>query len=390
MRRSLLVGAFSLLSLPALAQGRIAAGDRLGVNSPHVEPIPLAVPSASSLAARKTKYLLSVPARGQWVDAGIGVTPADHLAITATGSVTLADGRVSGPAGVARGWKDLLRAFPLESGNVGGLIGRIGDPQTAVPFPIGAALDKNAPASGELYLAANTGEQLAGRGKYTVHLGLRRVSAAAMALPSVNLEQMLPPDLFDGMPRQVADQQGDPGDMVNFAILGSPAAVLSAFAAAGWVQVDKTTNDAILHGLLATFSKKAYLSMPMSTLYLFGRPQDLSYARADPLMVALERHHLRVWNSGRIVAGRTLWVGSATHDEGLERDARNNGVTHRIDPHIDTERDFIEQTFAAAGVLDAAAYLTPTNPLRAARTATGGDFTSDGRIAVMLLRQAQK
>ena len=103
-------------------------------------------------------------------------------------------------------------------------------------------------------------------------------------------------------------------------------------------------------------------------------------------MVALERHHLRVWQSGQMVGGQPLWVGSATHDNGLERDQRDNGVTHHIDPNIDTERDFIEQSFASAGALSGAAYASPADPVRDAKTATGGSFETDGRVLVMLLR----
>jgi LssY C-terminus len=124
----------------------------------------------------------------------------------------------------------------------------------------------------------------------------------------------------------------------------------------------------------------------MSTLYLFDRPQDLSYARGDPITVAAIRHHLRVWKTTETVAGKSMWVGSATHDIGFEKDQRNGGVTHKIDPEIDQERDFIEQSFAAAGNLVAAAFVTPANPLRTARTATGGEFHSDGRIVVLDLR----
>src|ERR1700755_880630 len=120
--------------------------------------------------------------------------------------------------------------------------------------------------------------------------------------------------------------------------------------------------------------------MPMSTLYLFERPQDLSYARADPITVAAERHHLRVWKSPETVSGKPLWVGSATHDIGFEKDQRTGGVTHKIDPEIDKERDYLLQSFDAAGNYSSAAYVTPTNPLLTAKTATGGSFQSDGRI----------
>ena len=158
------------------------------------------------------------------------------------------------------------------------------------------------------------------------------------------------------------------------------------FKAAGWSTVDKSVQEAILNGLLKTLSHEAYTEMPMSTLYLFGRPQDMSFARADPLLVAAERHHLRVWESSETVGGRQLWVGSATHDIGFEKDQRTGGVTHKIDPKVDKERDYLLQSFDAAGVFSSAAYVTPSDPLIDAKTATGGSFHSDGRIVVMELK----
>jgi len=352
-----------------------------------VQPIPLAIPAAKSLAARKASYTLTVPGTGAWIDTGIEVTPADHIEFTATGQLTLANGNVSGPEGVARGWKDLLRSSVLESANPGALVARIGSSDAAQPFALGASASRDIPATGELFLAANTGPQSDATGSYQATL---KITAAATstttASPSVNLQTAITPELINGLPRRVADQQGDPGDVVNFSILGTEAQIRKAYTAAGWVQVDRSDGAAVLHGLLSTLSKQSYTELPMSTLYLFGRPQDLSYARAEPLTVALVRHHLRLWNSGKVVGGRMLWVGSATHDNGLERDERNNGVTHHIDPNIDVERDFIEQSFAAAGALDSAAYAMPANAVHAEKTATGGAFNTDGRLLIMVLR----
>jgi hypothetical protein len=210
--------------------------------------------------------------------------------------------------------------------------------------------------------------------------------AKNQAATESSIASAISPAIFAAIPRRVQDQQGNLGDMVNFALIGSQEQVEQAFQNAGWVKVDSSNQDAVVHGLINTLQHKAYLEMPMSTLYLFGRPQDLSYARADPITVAAERHHLRVWKSSETVSGKTLWVGSSTHDVGFEKDQRNNGITHKIDPEIDKERDFLEQSFAAAGNLLAAAYVTPTEPLTTAKTATGGSFQSDGRIVVLTLK----
>jgi hypothetical protein len=322
------------------------------------------------------------------VDTGLQVAPGDTVAVSADGRITLSDGRTADADGVARGWKDLLRQFPDNSSPAGALIGRIGSSAAAVPFLVGASKSLTIPTPGELYLRVNASSDLAADGSYkaTLRLSHKDIQGADDSAAATSFFSALSPALFDAIPRRVHDLQNNPGDMVNFAMAGTEDQVKQAFQAAGWVAVDKTDQEAVLNGLLKTLQHESYLTMPMSTLYLFDRPQDLSYARADPLMVAASRHHLRVWRSPETLAGKPLWVGSSTHDIGFERDQRNDGVTHKIDPDVDKERDFIEQSFAAAGDLAAAGYVTPANPLTTARTATGGSFQSDGRILVMLLR----
>jgi hypothetical protein len=365
-----------MLSLPMFGQAPAA--------HPPVEVIKSTTPDASVLKARKGSYSFKVES-GDWTDTGVVVAPGDHLVFTATGNLTLGDGRAVPPDGLTRGWKDLMRIYPLNSANSGALIGRIGNESAAVPFLIGASKDMDVSSTGHLFLRPNLTSDLSGSGTVSVTMKLTD-QPTQKTVSAPDLEKLLSPQLFANVPRRVGDLQGNPGDMVNYALIGTEDQVNKAFGAAGWVKVDKSTQDAVVHGLVSTLSHSAYTEMPMSTLYLFGRPQDLSFARADPLAVAAIRHHLRVWKSTETVAGEPLWVGSATHDAGFEKDQRNGGITHHIDANIDQERDFVEQSFAAAGVIAGAAYVMPSNPLTTAKTATGGSFQSDGRIVVMDLK----
>jgi hypothetical protein len=369
----LIIGCLLILSSPVLAQ-----------THPPVEVIKSTTIDASVLKARKGSYSFKIDS-GDWNDTGVEVAPRDHLSFTATGNLALADGRSAPPDGLTRGWKDLIRQYPLNSANSGALIGRIGNEAAAVPFLIGASKDMDVSATGHLYLRLNLTSDLSGTGDMDVKMKLS-AQTAQKNISAPDLAHLLSPQLFADVPRRVGDLQGNPGDMVNYALIGTQDQVTKAFAAAGWVQVDKTTQDAVLHGLVSTLSHAAYTEMPMSTLYLFGRSQDLSYARADPLAVAAIRHHLRVWKTTEMVGGQPLWVGSATHDNGFEKDQRNGGITHHIDANVDQERDFLEQSFSGAGVIAGAAYVLPSNPLTTAKTATGGSFQSDGRIVVMDLK----
>ncbi|HXW13834.1 MAG TPA: LssY C-terminal domain-containing protein, partial [Terriglobia bacterium] len=195
-------------------------------------------------------------------------------------------------------------------------------------------------------------------------------------------------DLLSKIPRRVSDPSGNPGDMVNVLIVGTQDQVVQVFTTAGWVQVDKTVGGSVLNAVFNSIEKKDYLTMPMSTLYLFNRAQDYGFAHGEPVKVAMSRNHLRVWKSPYEVEGRPLWCVAATHDIGFERDQRNNGVTHKIDPAIDGEREYVNGTLSGTGLVLKRDHVTPADPLTTAKTATGGEFHSDGRILVLVLKNA--
>jgi hypothetical protein len=392
-----------VLLLATVVCGQAVAGQagsvqETGAGQPEVTPPASAVHSAvepivsmrerpaadSKTPQRKRSYNFSLTGT-DWMDTGVLVAAAETADFTATGSYSLGDGRAAGPEGLERGWKDLLRVFPLNSAKVGEVVGRVSDVGASVPFSVGAKNQVTFPTSGRLFLRVNLSSDLNATGSYKVQLkfGDTGKATAKVAAP---VSALLSPETFADIPRRVMDQTRHEGDMVNYALLGTEAQVLAAFKAAGWVAVDKTVQDAVLHGLLSTLSHEAYTEMPMSTLYLFGRAQDLSFARGDPLKVAAERHHLRLWQTDKSVGGMPLWVGSCTHDIGFEKDQRNGNVTHKIDPKIDDERDYLLQSFDASGSFSSAAYVTPADPLTTARTATGGSFYSDGRVLVMELK----
>lgn len=326
-----------------------------------------------------------------WTDSGIDLRPGEHVIAAASGSMRYADQTAdTTPAGIPRHFKDLLRVLPLNSAGRGAVIGRIGPADVAEPFLIGAKCDVISPVAGRLFVGINQTSSDSGQGTYTVQLEIRAADAnsslftakAVAAIPGVDTA------LFAQIPRRIADQAGDPGDMVNFLILGSQAAMEKVFTSAGWVQVDADLEATVLHGLLESISKESYLTMPMSPLYLFGRHQDYGWAHAEPLSVVASRNHLRIWRAPFDVHGQTVWIGAATHDIGFERDQRNNGLTHKIDPDIDLERDYVEKTLSATGLVDEVTHFLPDHPMKEAKTATGGSFHSNGQILVLKLGEA--
>lgn len=324
-----------------------------------------------------------------WVDTGVDLKAGDTTRITATGQLQYADARQSnGPEGLSRSFLDVLRNLPLNDAGRGTLVGRIGNSAAARPFLIGAQYTGQARIAGRLFVTINQTSLDSATGSYHIkieHTANKATPAAAAA--EINVPPF-PQNLLDSIPRRVNDSDGNAGDRVNFIVVGSQDQVQAAFKAAGWVTVDRTNKDAILRGLFATFSKEAYVTLPMSELELFGRPQDLGYAQADPLRVIASRHHFRIWKAPFTLDGMEVWAGAGTHDIGFDRDRRNNGITHKIDPNTDGERDYIRDSLAQTGMVVKSEYMTPTDPVTSAKTATGSGFTSDGRTIIIYLAEA--
>jgi hypothetical protein len=215
-------------------------------------------------------------------------------------------------------------------------------------------------------------------------------TSAAGTAPSLSVsEAALDPQFskdLDGLPRRVSDEFKNPGDMVNFVIVGSQEQLQAALKSAGWLVADQSKEAAIANAIIATYQKQDYLQMPMSTLYLFNRPQDFGYEQAEAYSVAASRHHFRIWKAPFMWNGQPVWVGAGTHDVGFEKDQRNGKVTHKIDPAVDGERDHIGATLQKAGKTKTVSYFLPSNPVKDARNATGGSYHSDGRVLVIFLQ----
>jgi len=340
------------------------------------------------LGKRRISQEIQLTGDQLWVDTAIDVLPGEHIVVTATGKLRYADAKEdNGPDGVARGFKDLLRILPFNQAGRGAVIGRIGEAEIAQPFLLGAHRDVVAPVGGRLGIGINQDNEDAGEGTYTVHVDIHAPDPEAKFRPVRQVKRIsgIDSNVFAKIPRRVADREGNPGDMVNFLILGSEDAMQNVFTSAGWVKVDADVRGTILRGILGSISKESYLTMPMSPLYLFGRAQDYGWAHAEPIKVVASRNHLRIWKASFQVDAQTLWVGAATHDIGFERDARNDGITHKIDPQIDLERDYLEKTLISTGLVAEVAHFLPADALKEARTATGGSFHSDGQVLMMKL-----
>jgi hypothetical protein len=389
-RMKVRTAALALAGVVCLLQPTVTAQQLSATPAPQPSP-----------AASQSSYQVTVDASKQWVDTNIDLRPGESLRFAASGEITYpAQGkskeRTFDADGLPRGFTDVIHQYAVGDAGHGALVGRVGPVDTGQPFLIGTSKDFSAPVAGRLFLGVNQSSKDASlaQGSFSVTITVLDPGSSASAGsetaggPAETAIPSITSDLVERIPRRVLDAQGNLGDMVNVLIVGSEDELVQVFTTAGWVKVDTSVESTVVSGILNTLEKKNYLTMPMSKLYLFDRVQDYGFAHAEPVRVAMARNHLRAWKSPYQVDGRPLWCIAATHDVGFERDQRNNGVTHKIDPAIDGEREFVNATLSSTGLVTQRTHVTPSAPLTEAKTATGGTFHSDGRILVLVLKEA--
>jgi len=349
-------------------------------------------------------YSFNVSATQPWTDTAVEFTAGDALTITASGTQSC------DPQGVTSA---ATQNLPVATALSGALIAKLGAQGT--PQLVGSSKEINVDTPGHLFLGVNTAGKPACEGTFVVKVHRQAQSrgdvlkqqlgtaaavfmagqfgigsdnattAPALKISSAPLDASLRKDI-DGLPRRVNDQFKNLGDMVNFVLIGSQAQVQSALDAANFHVADTDNKKAVLEAAMMTYENKDYLAMPMSTLYLFNRPQDFGYEQAEPIAMVASRHHFRLWKAPFTWNGQTVWVGAGTHDIGFAKDKRNGSVTHKIDPNVDGERENIGASLQKTDKTKSMSYYLPPNPVQDAKNATGDGYKSDGRILVVFLQ----
>jgi hypothetical protein len=133
------------------------------------------------------------------------------------------------------------------------------------------------------------------------------------------------------------DGEGDP---LNVVIVGAGEEVISALAASGWSFTEAITADSVRRMVGAAIAEKSFLTAPVSSLYAFGRKQDVALQRGRTTIA--QRNHMRLWLAPFRSEGRPVWVGQVSRDIGVKATTRSPTLTtHVIDPVIDESREYL-------------------------------------------------
>jgi len=132
-----------------------------------------AAPADGALA----ELTIDLPGSTLWQNTGLDLQTGDSVRVIANGELVYAGTRQpSGPDGLTRGLKDLIRFLPISEAGRGALIARIGMGEASRPFFVGTSSQFPAPATGRLYLGIN--QAPGNRGDGTYHVTIRILSRA--------------------------------------------------------------------------------------------------------------------------------------------------------------------------------------------------------------------
>jgi len=206
------------------------------------------------------------------------------------------------------------------------------------------------------------------------------------------------------VPRFTVTGDGLPGDPVNLAFIGTLGQLRTAFATAGWTGADRLGLASSWRMARAFVLNEPYPTAPFSTLYLFGRGQDIGFQQAIDDSPR-KRHHVRFWakslaqveadvdaasfwlNTDRPNENDcVLWVGAGTKDIGFSLTRLTFQVTHATASDTNVERGYIVNELRKSGVIENVILYKAGDQLV---TKHVNHYITDGEIAVAELIATQ-
>jgi hypothetical protein len=192
---------------------------------------------------------------------------------------------------------------------------------------------------------------------------------------------------LEDVPGVTRTGDGTDGDPLNVALVGPKEQLMRAMVAARWYPADPLTLRSCLEIAEATVLERPYDVAPVSSLYLFGRKEDLAFEQpvgGDPR----RRHHVRFWLApGADASGRPVWVGSAVFDERVGFSRETGQVTHVTAADVDAERDYLFRDLETAGALASRYAVDGFHVVLAGKNGGGDPWATDGRLFVGVLRE---
>mgnify|MGYP000942105126 CR=1 FL=1 len=179
---------------------------------------------------------------------------------------------------------------------------------------------------------------------------------------------------------------GQPQEPLNIIIVSqSDRCLEKQFADAGWQEADALSPGSAYKAFRAAVLNEEYPTAPMTPYFYATLPHSIGMQQEADRRTVRIRHHLRLWKTPYSVPEGQVYLGTASFDRGLKWGGFRLGITHRIDPDLDTERTYISSNLSNAGVISSYTKTQLISPM-VGRNFTGDPFVTDGQTAILVLR----
>jgi hypothetical protein len=158
--------------------------------------------------------------------------------------------------------------------------------------------------------------------------------------------------------------------------------------AAGWKSADALGLKSDVRIAADTVLDRPYEDAPVSSLFLYGRKEDLAFEMPvgdNPQ----HRHHVRFWKSPLADPdGRPTWLGSASYDKGVGLSHTTGQITHHIAEDVDTERDHVIKSLEAAKELNETYIEAGFHKVLSGKNGGGDPWKTDGDLWAGVIKPA--
>jgi hypothetical protein len=190
---------------------------------------------------------------------------------------------------------------------------------------------------------------------------------------------------LENAPKTTWTAQGIPGDPLNVGLIGTEKELIQAIHGSGWDDADPITLWSSIRIAGSVLRDRPYVDAPVSSLFLFGRRQDLAFEKPVGNN-ASHRHHVRFWKCTEFgQGGLPLWIGAVTYDRKVGVSHRTGQITHHIGADVDAERDGLFADLVKNGWLTQEFQVTGVGATLLGRNGGGDRYYTDGELTIGML-----
>ncbi len=174
---------------------------------------------------------------------------------------------------------------------------------------------------------------------------------------------------------------GNPQEPLTFIFLAkNDDVIVQSFEKSSWFLADRVDISSVAKIAKTAAINSQYLNAPMTPSFWNAAVNNFGFEKPTDINTVRERHHIRIWKTNLKQDDYSIYVGTASLDEGIKW-----FITHKINPDIDTEKTFVEESLQSAGVISSVKEVQFVSPVLGTNFSNDPFFTN-GRLYIIQLK----